>query len=128
MLKICHACRLETQPAEQRWLVEELWGEQAVGIIGGEPKCCKSFMALSMGVAVASGKPCLGRFAVPTQGRVLLYPAEDALSTVRRRLNGICTAQGIDFQTLPFWVITAPRFQLDIETDRAAAQGNHREA
>ena len=72
-----------------------------------------------MGVAVASGKPCLGRFAVPTQGRVLLYPAEDALATVRRRLDGICTAQGIDFQTLPFWVITAPRFQLDVETDRA---------
>ena len=118
MLASCPACRLETQPAEQRWLVEELWGEQAVGIIGGEPKCCKSFLALSLGVAVASGKPCLGRFAVPTQGRVLLYPAEDALATVRRRLDGICAAQGIDFQKLPFWVITTPRFQLDVETDR----------
>ena len=118
MLPISPACRLETPPAEQRWLVEELWAEQAVGIIGGEPKCCKSFMALSLGVAVASGKPCLGRFAVPTTGRVLLYPAEDALSTVRRRLDGICAAQDIDFQRLPFWVITAPRFQLDVQTDR----------
>lgn len=118
MLPISPACKLETQPMEHRWLVEELWADQAVGIIGGEPKCCKSFMALSLGVAVASGKPCLGRFAVPTQGRVLLYPAEDALATVRRRLDGICAAQGIDFQKLPFWVITAPRFQLDIQTDR----------
>ena len=118
MLPISPACRLETPPAEQRWLVEELWAEQAVGIIGGEPKCCKSFMALSLGVAVASGKPCLGRFAVPTTGRVLLYPAEDALSTVRRRLDGICAVQDIDFQRLPFWVITAPRFQLDVQTDR----------
>lgn len=118
MLPVCPACRLEAQPEKQRWLVEELWAEQAVGIIGGEPKCCKSFMALSLGVAVASGKPCLGRFAVSTPGRVLLYPAEDALPTVRRRLEGICAAQGIDFTTLPLWVITAPRFQLDVRTDR----------
>ena len=118
MLPISPAYQLEAQPREQRWLVEELWADQAVGIIGGEPKCCKSFMALSLGVAVASGKPCLGRFAVPTAGRVLLYPAEDALPTVRRRLQGICAAQGIDFQNLPLWVITAPRFQLDVQADR----------
>lgn len=120
MLPICHACRLESQPAWRRWLVEGLWADQAVGIIGGEPKCCKSFMALSLGVAVASGKPCLGRFAVPRPGEVLLYPAEDALSIVRRRLVGITAHQGIDFEALPFWVITAPRFQLDVEVDRAA--------
>src|SRR5512135_396974 len=82
MLPICHAFSLEPEPRERRWLVEGLWAEQAVGIIGGEPKCCKSFMALSLGVAVASGRPCLGRFAVPEPGRVLLYPAEDALATV----------------------------------------------
>src|SRR6202162_2005470 len=32
--------------------------EQAVGIVGGEPKCCKSFLALGIAVAVAAG---LGR-------------------------------------------------------------------
>ena len=122
MLPVCPACQLETQPREQRWLVEELWADQAVGIIGGEPKCCKSFMALSLGVAVASGKPCLGRFAVPAPGRVLLYPAEDALPTVRRRLDGICAVQGIDFQKLPLWVITAGRLQLDVQTDRTHLQ------
>jgi RecA-family ATPase len=120
MLTICHASCLEPQPVERRWLVEELWADQAVGIIGGEPKSCKSFMALSLGVAVASGRPCLGRFAVPTPGKVLLYPAEDALSTVRRRLAGICAVQGVEFERLPLWVITAPRFRLDIEADRRA--------
>lgn len=122
MLPVCPACQLETQPREQRWLVEELWADQAVGIIGGEPKCCKSFMALSLGVAVASGKPCLGHFAVSTPGPVLLYPAEDALPTVRRRLEGICAVQGIDFQKLPLWVITAGRLQLDVQTDRTRLQ------
>jgi len=107
-----------TQEA-QRFLVSDLWADQAVGIIGGEPKCCKSFLALSLGVAVASGAPCLGRFAVSTPGPVLLYPAEDSTATVRSRIEGICASQGVDFASLPLYVITAPRLQLDAQADRA---------
>ena len=40
------------------WLVQGLWSDQAVGILGGEPKCCKSFLALDLAVSVASGTPC----------------------------------------------------------------------
>jgi len=43
-----------------RWLIDGLWGYDAVGILGGEPKCCKSLCALSMAVAVASGRSCFG--------------------------------------------------------------------
>jgi hypothetical protein len=32
-----------------------LWSHDAVGIVGGEPKCCKSFLALDLAVAVAAG-------------------------------------------------------------------------
>ena len=73
------AWRLADRAEDQRWLVTGLWSDQAVGIIGGEPKCCKSFLALDLAVAVAAGVPCLRRFAVPRAGRVLLYAAEDAL-------------------------------------------------
>ena len=44
------ACDLAVVPDEQKWLIEELWAQQAVGILGGEPKCCKSFLALDMAV------------------------------------------------------------------------------
>jgi AAA domain len=57
------------------WLVEGLWSDQAVGILGGEPKCCKSFLALDLAVSVASGAPCLRHFAVQRTGPVLLFPA-----------------------------------------------------
>lgn len=57
------AHRLVDRPDDQRWLVTGLWAEEAVGIIGGEPKCCKSFLALDLAVAVAAGTPCLRRFA-----------------------------------------------------------------
>ena len=103
---------------EQRWLVTGLWSEQAVGIIGGEPKCCKSFLALDLAVAVAAGVPCLRRFAVPRAGRVLLYAAEDALHIVRRRLDGICAAAGLGLADLDVQVITAPTVRLDLEADR----------
>src|SRR5271170_5025627 len=113
------AYRLADCPEQQRWLVTGLWSEQAVGIIGGEPKCCKSFLALDLAVAVAAGIPCLRRFAVSRPGRVLFYPAEDALHIVRRRLEGICAAAGVSLADLDVQVITAPSLRLDLEADRA---------
>jgi len=118
-LPVQPAYRLADCPEQQRWLVEGLWSEDAVGIIGGEPKCCKSFLALDLAVAVAAGIPCLRRFAVRHPGRVLLYPAEDALHVVRRRIDGICAAAGTSLAQLDVQVITAPSLRLDLEADRA---------
>jgi hypothetical protein len=111
------AAQLEAWPASRRFLIDELWGEQAVGIVGGEPKCCKSFLALDLAVAVASGRPALRRFAVTEPGPVLLYAAEDALHVVRERLVGICAAAGIELDALALHVITAPSLRLDHEPD-----------
>jgi hypothetical protein len=120
LLPVEPAHRLAERAEEQRWLVTSLWSEQAVGIIGGEPKCCKSFLALDLAVAVAAGTPCLRRFQVPRSGRVLLYAAEDALHIVRRRLEGICAAASLALADLDVQVITAPTVRLDLEADRKA--------
>lgn len=117
-LPVRPAHQLELVPAEQRWLIEGLWGAEAVGIVGGEPKCCKSFLALDMAVAVASATACLRRFPVTRAGRVLLFAAEDAPSVVRQRLEGICAATGIKLGDLDLQVITAPTLRLDVELDR----------
>jgi len=117
-LPVQPAYHLTDRPEQQHWLVEGLWAEEAVGIIGGEPKCCKSFLALDLAVAVAAGVPCLRRFAVTRPGRVLLYPAEDALHIVRRRLESICAAAGTKLAALDVQVITAPSLRLDLEADR----------
>jgi len=42
-VQIAH--QLELAPQAESWLIEKLWSEQAVGIIGGERKCCKAFLA-----------------------------------------------------------------------------------
>ena len=54
LLPVEPAWRLKERTEEHRWLVAGLWAEQAVGIVGGEPKCCKSFLALDIAVAVAT--------------------------------------------------------------------------
>jgi hypothetical protein len=117
-LPVEQAYQLADRAEEQRWLVTDLWSEQAVGIVGAEPKCCKSFLALDLAVAVASGTPCLRHFAVPHPGRVLLYAAEDALHVVRRRLEGICAAAHLRLQDLDVHVITSPTVRLDLPADR----------
>src|SRR5215510_8308624 len=116
------AWRLAEHAPELRWLVTHLWSQDAVGIVGGEPKCCKSFLALDIAVAVAAGLPCLRRFAVPHPGRVLLYAAEDAHPIVRRRLEGIATAAGVSLRDLDIQVITAPSLRLDLAADRVSLQ------
>jgi hypothetical protein len=120
LLPVEPAHRLAARAEEQRWLVTALWSEQAVGVIGGEPKCCKSFLALDLAVSVATGTPCLRRFPVPRPGRVLLYAAEDALHIVRQRLEGICSAAALALIDLDVQVITAPTMRLDLEIDRKA--------
>src|SRR5258708_5537754 len=117
-LPVEQAYRLADRPEEQRWLVTGLWSEQAVGIVGGEPKCCKSFLALDLAVAVASGTACLRRFPVARPARVLLYAAEDALHVVRRRLEGICAAAACELKDLDVHVITSATLRIDQAADR----------
>ena len=112
------AHQLTPCPEERRWLIEGLWADQAVGIVGGEPKCCKSFLALDIAVAVASGTPCLRRFPTVRCGPVLLFAAEDALHIVRSRLEGIAQAADVRFEQLAIHVITAPTVRIDLEADR----------
>jgi hypothetical protein len=118
-LPVTRACELPVCPPEHRWLITDLWADEAVGIIGGEPKCGKSFLALDLVVAVAAGVPCLRRFPAARNGPVLLYAAEDALHLVRTRLDGICQAAGVPLADLPIHVITAPSLRLDLAADRA---------
>ena len=109
---------LEPRPQARRWMVEALWSEQGVGIVGGEPKCGKSFLALDLAVAVAAGVPCLRHFHAARSGPVLLFAAEDAGHIVRARLQGIAKAAGAAFETLDIAVIDVPTLRLDHRADR----------
>lgn len=117
-LPVQKAAELEIQSVEQSWMIKHLWAHAAVGIIGGAPKCCKSWLGLDMAVSVASNTPCLGRFSVQSQGPALIYLAEDALSSVRNRLEALCGHRSLDIKNLDLHVITASSLRLDQESDR----------
>lgn len=118
-LPVRRAHQLEARADRHRWLVEQLWADQAVGIVGGHPKSCKSFCALDLAVSVASGAPCLGRFPPAQTGRVLLFAGEDPLELVRERLDGVARAAGRKLDALDVFVITVPKLRLDVEDDRS---------
>jgi hypothetical protein len=111
VVRVAHIKIVEDQDP---WLIRGLWGREAVGFVGGTPKSLKTWMALEMCVAVASGSPCLGRFAVTQPGHVLLYAAEDAAEDIRHRVEGIARARRLDFERLAVGLITEPILRLDL--------------
>lgn len=113
-LRVVRAAEVAERPSDETaWLIEGLWGAGAVGVIGGSPKSGKTWMALDMAVAVASGRPCLGRYAVPRPGPALVYAAEDAPLSVRERLEHLAGARGADFVSLDVGLIVEPSLRLD---------------
>jgi hypothetical protein len=117
-LPIQQVGQIDRQATGPRWLVRHLWAHQAVGFIGGPPKCCKSWLGLDLAISIASGTACLGRFEVIHTGPTLVYLAEDALGHVRDRVAGICRHRGIDLHALDLHVITADALRLDHSCDQ----------
>lgn len=117
-LPVVRAADILDAPEQARWLVELLWARAGVGILGGAPKCCKSWLALELALAVTSDTSCLGAFAIGDPGPALLYMAEDAAPVIKARLLGICQYRGLDLSALPLHVITAPALRLDRSHDQ----------
>lgn len=117
-LPVVPVAQLDIQPPDQQWLIRQLWGRAAVGIIGGAPKCCKSWLGLDMATSVASATPCLGHFPVEDPGPALVYLAEDALPMVRARVEALCQHRGLAIEPLELHVIATPTLRLDLARDQ----------
>jgi AAA domain len=118
VLPVVRVGAIASDEIAERWLVEELWCARSVGVIGGAPKCAKTWLGLDMALSVATGTPCLGKYAVPEPGPVLIYLAEDALLVVRERVEGMARHRGLDLDQVEIDVITAPVLRLDQDRDR----------
>ena len=117
VLAVTPVADLEAQKDEDRWLIEGLWAQSAIGVLGGPPKCFKTWLGLEMAVAVATGTDALGHFPVQHRGPALVYLAEDSLPQVRARVEALCCGRGLGLQDLPLHVITEPSLRLDLEQD-----------
>lgn len=86
---------MATRDAYPGWLVEGFWLQRSHGAIAGEPKSFKSTLATDLAVAVASGRPFLGRYPVLHQGPVVYVQNENARWIVRDRLGKIAAHRGV---------------------------------
>lgn len=117
-LPVTRLAKLTFPEKTHDWLIEGLWGGEAVGCIGGIPKAGKTWLSLEMALAVASGRPCLDRYAVRNPGPVLLYCAEDGPRAVQQRVAGLAKARGVDFAKLAIGWIGASGMALDDPRDQ----------
>lgn len=114
-LPVVRVSAVQAVPVAHRWLVQDLWADEAVGVVGGSPKSYKSWLSLELALAVASGRPALGRFPVRAggSGHVLVYAAEDSAAAVRERVAGLAEARGVAFDKLAMGLITVDSLRLD---------------
>ena len=99
------AGELERTTPPLTWIVEGLFLESGAGILGGAPKTGKSYFALDLCVAIASGTSCAGRFRVLAPGPVVVLCAEDPRPVVSSRLTALARARGRAVEELPIEVI-----------------------
>ena len=117
-LRTVRAADIEPEAEGPKWLIESLWPDPAVGIIGGQPKSWKSFLALDLALSVASGTPCLGRYRVAEASSALIYLAEDSLLDVRCRIECLTQHRGLELDALDLDIIAEPVLRLDQERDQ----------
>lgn len=115
--EVTRAADLHETPPEARWLVESLWADGGVGVIGGTPKSCKSWLGLELATAVATGTPVFGEYQVPRPGPTLVFLAEDNLANVRDRLTSLAAQRHLTLEDLDVHVITSPTVRIDIDRD-----------
>lgn len=69
------------------WLIEDLWENNSVGVIGAPSKSFKSTLTLNLACAVATGKPFDGREV--KQGAVLIIQGENNISMEQHKIYSI---------------------------------------
>lgn len=86
----------DASAAPQRYLVDELWPEEALGFISAPPKAGKTWLALALAIAVATGRPLFGSYRVPEPRPVLYIALEGHRNALRARIGALARGIGID--------------------------------
>jgi hypothetical protein len=83
-----------------RWLIEDLWGDEDCGIIGGPAKAGKTWGCLEMAVSIVAGDKVFGKYAVPRKGPVLYIAGEDTQRNLQERLQMLLAGKGLSLSAI----------------------------
>jgi biotin operon repressor len=120
-LATVHAAQLVETARPVEWLVDGLLLRSGAAILGGAPKAGKSFLALDLCVAVASGTVGAGHFRVGTACPVTLLCAEDPNPVLAQRLTALARSRSVALAELPIEVIVESAVRLPDALPRLAA-------
>jgi RecA-family ATPase len=115
------AAELAQKASPLEWLVDSLLLKSGAAILGGAPKAGKSFLALDLCVAVASGTTGAGYFEVAAACPVTLLCAEDPSPVLAQRLAALARSRSRALHELPIEVIVEPVVRLPEALPRLAA-------
>ena len=102
------------------WLVDGLITRGGIATLGAEPKSGKTWLAVEIAVAVASGQPVCGKYSA-RKGRVAYFFAEDLAVQVRNRIRALAAGHGIAVDKLgDLFVCPRGKF-LDVTKDEDLA-------
>ncbi len=94
------------------WLVKQLLLEGGIGIIGAEPKSAKTWLAASLALAVATGKPALGyeHYTTNTTSQnVAYFYTEDMRDAIKSRVRSLLSGMGLGIETVSKTFHAQPR-------------------
>lgn len=112
---------LDSPEPPVEWLVESLIAKNSVVGIGAEPKAAKTWLALTIAAAVASGRSAFGEFRVPKEGLVALFMAEDGQASVKTRLRALARGIGLDLASVADRIAIRCRASLDLRSEDSVA-------
>jgi AAA domain len=118
--RLFSAAELNSGQYETRYLIPGLLAAGQPGGIFGAFKTLKTSIAADLLISLASGTPFLGRFPVPTPGRVLFLSGESGLAALQSIARRICQERGLSLESLDNFLLSTDLPRLDRPTDVAA--------
>jgi len=98
---------LDEVPRSDPWLIVGLIRAGAVEFIAGEPKAAKTWLAMDLMLAIATGGKAIGEFQA-TLGAVSYLSPETDVEDARTRLCALAAGRGIDIRGLEDRIHLAP--------------------
>jgi hypothetical protein len=110
--KFVAAGDLTANPIPIQWRIRELFEDNTLSMLFGDPGSGKSFMALDMAYCIATGQPFHGHAVRPGP---VIYLAGEGQRGLGRRLQALEIERGVSLQGMPLYLRTVPVGLCDVE-------------
>lgn len=88
------------------YLIEDFLVAGQPAIIAGPKKCLKTTTIVAAAIALATGTPLFGRFAVLKPQRVLMMTAESGMATMKETISRIAATQDIALKAIANLIVS----------------------